>query len=105
MFNLYLFYISYLLFIEIYLHLLSVFSMETFYGIIETTNDALILFEASKLGIIQKVRRRLHEKERKELRSGSCYIFSESESGIKRWFEAFSFFFIYIDKFVRYTFI
>ncbi|KAL6595974.1 Gti1/Pac2 family-domain-containing protein [Neocallimastix sp. 'constans'] len=59
--------------------------METFYGIIETTSDALILFEASHLGIVQKVRRRLHEKERKELRSGSCYIFSESESGIKRW--------------------
>jgi len=60
--------------------------METFYGIIETTSDALLLFEASHLGIVQKVRRRLHEKERKELRSGSCYIFSESESGIKRWY-------------------
>ncbi|KAK9723036.1 Global transcription regulator sge1, variant 2 [Basidiobolus ranarum] len=31
------------------------------------------------------MRRRLHEKEKKLLRSGSVYVFDEKESGIKRW--------------------
>ncbi|KAL1923008.1 uncharacterized protein VTP21DRAFT_9384 [Calcarisporiella thermophila] len=58
---------------------------ETFYGFIESTQDALLLFEACRRGILPRVCRRLQEKERKLVRSGSVFIFDERESGIKRW--------------------
>lgn len=58
---------------------------ETFHGYIETTRDALLLFEACKRGIIPRTSRRLQDKERHLIRSGSIFCFDEHESGIKRW--------------------
>jgi hypothetical protein len=58
---------------------------ETFHGYIETTRDALLLFEACKRGIIPRTSRRLQDKERYLIRSGSIFCFDEHESGIKRW--------------------
>ncbi|ORX45292.1 hypothetical protein DM01DRAFT_265862 [Hesseltinella vesiculosa] len=58
---------------------------ETFYGYIETTTDALLVFEACKRGILPKITRRLQEKERNILRSGTVFVFDGRESGIKRW--------------------
>ncbi|ORX94408.1 hypothetical protein K493DRAFT_163365, partial [Basidiobolus meristosporus CBS 931.73] len=54
-------------------------------GLVESTRDALIIVEACNRDILTRMRRRLHEKEKKELRSGSVYVFDEKESGIKRW--------------------
>ncbi|ORX93836.1 hypothetical protein K493DRAFT_176107, partial [Basidiobolus meristosporus CBS 931.73] len=54
-------------------------------GLVESTKDALIIVEACNRGILARMRRRLHEKEKKLLRSGSVYVFDEKESGIKRW--------------------
>ncbi|CAG8669335.1 21792_t:CDS:2 [Dentiscutata erythropus] len=59
--------------------------METFNGKVQTVNDAMIIFEACRRGILQRTTRRLLEKEKEELRSGQVYVFDEHESGIKRW--------------------
>ncbi|CAG8619577.1 12181_t:CDS:2 [Ambispora leptoticha] len=57
----------------------------TFNGFIETTQDTLLIFEACRRGILPRVSRRLQEKERKIVTSGSVFVFDERESGIKRW--------------------
>lgn len=59
--------------------------IETFYGLIETTADALKVIELCRQGKLGRVRRRLHDKERKMIRSGSVFVFDETESGVKRW--------------------
>ncbi|EPZ35896.1 hypothetical protein ROZALSC1DRAFT_30263 [Rozella allomycis CSF55] len=59
--------------------------IETFYGVIETSADALRVLELCRQGRLGRVRRRLHENERKLIRSGSVFVFDEVESGIKRW--------------------
>ena len=59
--------------------------IETFYGKVDSTTDALRIFELCRQGKLGRVRRRLHERERKMIRSGSVFVFDELESGIKRW--------------------
>ncbi|KAI8971653.1 Gti1/Pac2 family-domain-containing protein [Mycotypha africana] len=58
---------------------------QTFDGFIETTTDALLIFEACRRGILPKISRRLQDKERSIIRSGAVFVFDEKESGIKRW--------------------
>jgi hypothetical protein len=58
---------------------------ESYFGYIETTRDALLVFEACKRGIIPRITRRLQEKDRHLIKSGSIFCFDERESGIKRW--------------------
>ncbi|KAF7293154.1 hypothetical protein HMN09_01193400 [Mycena chlorophos] len=58
-------------------------------GFIETTGDALILFEAAKRNLIPKITRRLVDKERSMIASGSVFVFDEQQSGIKRWTDGF----------------
>src|SRR5215469_10208557 len=58
---------------------------ETFHGYIETTQDTLLTFEACRRGLLPRICRRLQEKERKIVRSGTVFVFDERESGIKRW--------------------
>ncbi|KAF9171068.1 hypothetical protein BGX21_009552 [Mortierella sp. AD011] len=60
-------------------------SMETYFGLIKTPHDALIIFEACHLGIISRVHRRLSDIERQCVRSGSVYCFDEREAGMRRW--------------------
>ncbi|KAF7721936.1 hypothetical protein EC973_003924 [Apophysomyces ossiformis] len=59
--------------------------VETFHGYIETTQDALLLLEACRRRLLPKIARRLHEKERELVQTGSVFVFDEKESGIKRW--------------------
>ncbi|ORY10150.1 hypothetical protein LY90DRAFT_678032 [Neocallimastix californiae] len=60
--------------------------MQTFYGFVQTTNDALLLFEACRIGKLKRIQRRLSESERlSQVVSGSVFIWDEEESGIKRW--------------------
>ena len=56
-----------------------------FRGFIETTFDALLMFEAARRGMIPRVTRRLHDVERLMVQSGGIFVFDEGESGIKRW--------------------
>lgn len=58
---------------------------ETFHGLVETTSDALRIFELCRHGRLGRVRRRLHERERRQIKSGSIFVFDEAESGIRRW--------------------
>lgn len=55
--------------------------IETFHGYIETTADTLLVFEACRRGILPKITRRLQEKERSMIRSGTVLVFDERESG------------------------
>lgn len=63
----------------------SVSKIETFYGMVESSADALRIFQLCREGELGRVRRRLHDHERKQIRSGSIFVFNEIESGIKRW--------------------
>ena len=65
--------------------------VEPFYGFVETTGDALRLIQAAREGIIPRITRRLNDLERRAMiRSGAIFIFSDEESGIKRWTEGLS---------------
>lgn len=58
----------------------------TYTGYVDTTEDALILFEAYLSGGLRHVPRRPRDHERSSLiRSGSVFIYNEKTSGIKRW--------------------
>ncbi|KAI8376191.1 Gti1/Pac2 family-domain-containing protein, partial [Radiomyces spectabilis] len=54
-------------------------------GYIETTRDSLLIFEACKRGLLPRICRRLQDKERQLVQSGTVFCFDENESGIKRW--------------------
>lgn len=57
-----------------------------FRGWIKTTEDALLVLEAARRGVVPRVTRRFHELEKhKILTSGAVVVFTEEESGIKRW--------------------
>ncbi|KAI9855661.1 MAG: hypothetical protein M1813_009707 [Trichoglossum hirsutum] len=58
----------------------------TYVGHVETTNDALILFEAVLREQLEALPRRPEDRERAALiRSGSVLIYEESTTGISRW--------------------
>ncbi|KAF4126122.1 hypothetical protein GMORB2_1368 [Geosmithia morbida] len=59
--------------------------METYHGYVRTPADAIKLFEACRLGILPRVQRRLSEKERQSIRSGSVFVWDEREAGMRRW--------------------
>jgi hypothetical protein len=59
--------------------------METYYGYIRTCADAIIIFQACEGGILPRLQRRLSEKERQSIRSGSVFVWDEDEGGMRRW--------------------
>ncbi|KAH9905976.1 Gti1/Pac2 family-domain-containing protein [Xylariomycetidae sp. FL2044] len=59
--------------------------METYHGYVRTPADAIKLFEACRLGQLPRVQRRLSEKERQSIRSGSVFVWDEREAGMRRW--------------------
>ncbi|PHH59576.1 hypothetical protein CDD81_2841 [Ophiocordyceps australis] len=59
--------------------------METYHGYVRTPGDAIKLFEACRLGMLPRVQRRLSEKERQSIRSGSVFVWDEREAGMRRW--------------------
>lgn len=59
--------------------------MESFVGYIKTPQDALLVFEACRRGILNRVQRRLTTKERMDIRSGSVFAWDEREAGMRRW--------------------
>lgn len=60
-------------------------SMETYCGHVRTPADAIKLFEACRLGLLPRVQRRLSEKERQSIKSGSVFVWDEREAGMRRW--------------------
>nr|OQO07782.1 hypothetical protein B0A51_18479 [Rachicladosporium sp. CCFEE 5018] len=59
--------------------------METYNGHVRTPGDAIILFEACRIGLLPRVQRRLSEKERQSIKSGSVFVWDEREAGMRRW--------------------
>ncbi|KAI9319020.1 Gti1/Pac2 family-domain-containing protein, partial [Dichotomocladium elegans] len=59
--------------------------METYVGHVKSAQDALILFEACRLGQLPRIRRRLSIKEGAQIKSGSVFAWDESEAGMRRW--------------------
>lgn len=59
--------------------------METYNGHVRTPADAIILFEACRIGLLPRVQRRLSEKERQSIKSGSVFVWDEREAGMRRW--------------------
>ncbi|KAJ9145353.1 cAMP-independent regulatory protein pac2 [Pleurostoma richardsiae] len=59
--------------------------METYYGYVRSPADAIKLFEACRVGLLPRVQRRLSEKERQSIRSGSVFVWDEREAGMRRW--------------------
>lgn len=59
--------------------------MATFLGYIDSVNDALILIQACKIGLLAPVSRRLSVAQRANLASGQIFVYNEIDSGIKRW--------------------
>lgn len=59
--------------------------METYHGFVRTPGDAIKLFEACRLGLLPRVQRRLSEKERQSIRTGSVFVWDEREAGMRRW--------------------
>ncbi|MCJ1276950.1 hypothetical protein MMC21_004758 [Puttea exsequens] len=58
----------------------------TWQGHIETTKDALLIFEACFSGHLAHCSRRPHDRERNQLIvSGNVFVYEEATSGIKRW--------------------
>ena len=58
----------------------------TWKGHIETTKDALIIFQACFDGTLSHCFRRPHDRERNQLIvSGNVFVYEEATSGIKRW--------------------
>lgn len=57
---------------------------ETFHGFIESTTDTLLVFEACRQGILPKINRRLQERERGAVKSGTVFVFDEKESGKRK---------------------
>ncbi|KAK2626219.1 hypothetical protein QTJ16_004481 [Diplocarpon rosae] len=59
--------------------------MDTYYGHVRSPADAIKLFEACRLGLLPRVQRRLSEKERQSIKSGSVFVWDEREAGMRRW--------------------
>jgi hypothetical protein len=68
--------------------------METYHGQVCTECDAIILFEACRIGLLPRVQRRLSVYERQYIRCGSVFVWDESEAGMRRWTDGKSWSFI-----------
>ncbi|GAA5930323.1 hypothetical protein JCM3775_004362 [Rhodotorula graminis] len=62
-----------------------------FRGFVESTFDALLIFEGCRRGFLPKITRRLQEFEKRQnVVSGAVFVFDEEETGIKRWTDGLS---------------
>ena len=59
--------------------------MQTYIGLIKTPGDATLVFEACRQGILPRIQRRLSDRERNAIRSGSVFVWDEREAGMRRW--------------------
>ena len=50
-----------------------------------SVKDATFIIDAAKANMLPHVRHRLTDRERRAIRAGSVFCFSEQESRIKRW--------------------
>lgn len=60
-------------------------NQEAYFGAIESIEDATLVVDAARKGKLPRVKSRLVDRERRAIRHGSVFVFSESESRIRRW--------------------
>lgn len=63
----------------------SVAKNTTYHGLVITLQDAILILEGIRVGVLPKVQRRLNDFERKCIVPGSIYAWNESELCMKRW--------------------
>lgn len=63
----------------------SLIGVESYYGFIETVEDAVLALEVCRRSILPRVKKRLNDRERSLIRAGSVFIFIEREALIRRW--------------------
>ncbi|KAI9221361.1 gluconate transport inducer 1/Pac2, partial [Blastocladiella britannica] len=56
-----------------------------YHGHLETMRDVLLVVDACRRGILARVTRRLTERHRNAIRSGSVFVWMDHEAGMKRW--------------------
>lgn len=61
--------------------------MHSYEGCCLNQYDSLILFKAAKMGLVPRIQRRLSE-QTSDIMSGAIYIWSEQETGLKRWMDS-----------------
>ncbi|KAI9217582.1 Gti1/Pac2 family-domain-containing protein, partial [Blastocladiella britannica] len=60
--------------------------LESWFGIINSQDDALRIIEAARTGKLPRITRKLTDAERMSIvRSGAVFVFEESESQLRRW--------------------
>lgn len=52
---------------------------------VHTESKCIVIIREAAEGLIPRVKRRLNDKEKSMIRPGSIYVYTESESGIRRW--------------------
>ncbi|RKP26384.1 gluconate transport inducer 1/Pac2, partial [Syncephalis pseudoplumigaleata] len=58
----------------------------TYIGYVDTVLDALLLFEACNLGILERAKQRPSPADRARfICSGSVFVWDEGQTGIRRW--------------------
>ncbi|GAA6042111.1 hypothetical protein JCM8097_003113 [Rhodosporidiobolus ruineniae] len=61
-------------------------SGHSYFGIVGSAQEAHAILEASKLGLLPRVTRRLTDEERlRFVRAGAVFVWEEEEAGIRRW--------------------
>lgn len=59
--------------------------MHTYMGLVRNPADATLIFEACRQGKLPRIQRRLSDRERNAIRSGSIFVWDEKEAGMRRW--------------------
>lgn len=57
----------------------------TYFGLILSLQDALLVLEGTRRQLLPYVKRRLNDEERKQICAGAVYAWNESDCGMKRW--------------------
>ncbi|GAA6064175.1 hypothetical protein JCM10212_003056 [Sporobolomyces blumeae] len=61
-------------------------SGHSYFGLVSSAQEAHAILEASKLGLLPRVTRRLTDEERlRFVRAGAVFVWEEEEAGIRRW--------------------
>ena len=59
--------------------------METYFGDINTSQDAIKLFEACRLGLLPQTQHRLSLSERRRIRPDSVFVWNDRNGHLRRW--------------------
>lgn len=57
----------------------------TYFGLVNTPEDAIKIAQATVEGFLQPIYERLNDHEKKMIQPGNVFVFIEGNSNIKRW--------------------